>query len=166
MWDLSSQARDWTRVSCIERQILNHWTTREVQSPLIVVLSCISLMASDVKHLFMFLVALFYDFEKNTLFRSFVHFLIRFFSSWKISVQVLWQLFNWIYFASELYMFLFGILTPYQIIWFTNISSYSVSCLFWGPSEDTWTQKPSPWSLWSSFHVSQDLSESLYSSWN
>lgn len=32
---------------------------------LIVVLSCISLMASDVKHVFMFLVALFYDFGKN-----------------------------------------------------------------------------------------------------
>ena len=27
----SSQARDWTFVSCIGRQILNHWTTREPQ---------------------------------------------------------------------------------------------------------------------------------------
>ena len=30
MWDLSSPARDQTRIPCIARQILNHWTTREV----------------------------------------------------------------------------------------------------------------------------------------
>ena len=30
MWDLSSLTRDRTRVPCIGRQILNHWTTREV----------------------------------------------------------------------------------------------------------------------------------------
>ena len=30
MWDLSSLARDWTHISCIGTQILNHWTTREV----------------------------------------------------------------------------------------------------------------------------------------
>ena len=30
MWDLSSLTRDWTHVPCIARQILNHWTTREV----------------------------------------------------------------------------------------------------------------------------------------
>ena len=29
-WDLSFPARDWTRVPHIGRQILNHWTTREV----------------------------------------------------------------------------------------------------------------------------------------
>ena len=29
MWDLGSPTRDWTCVSCIRRQILNHWTTRE-----------------------------------------------------------------------------------------------------------------------------------------
>ena len=29
-WDLSSLPKDWTYVSCIGRQILNHWTTREV----------------------------------------------------------------------------------------------------------------------------------------
>ena len=27
----SSQLRDRTRVPCIDRQILNHWTTREIQ---------------------------------------------------------------------------------------------------------------------------------------
>ena len=30
MWDLSSPTRDRTRIPCIGRQILNHWTTREV----------------------------------------------------------------------------------------------------------------------------------------
>ena len=30
MWDLSSLTRDRTRIPCIGRQILNHWTTREV----------------------------------------------------------------------------------------------------------------------------------------
>ena len=30
MWDLSSLTRDQTHVPCIGRQILNHWTTREV----------------------------------------------------------------------------------------------------------------------------------------
>ena len=30
MWALSSLTRDWTRISCIARQILNYWTTREV----------------------------------------------------------------------------------------------------------------------------------------
>ena len=31
MWDLSSPTRDQTCISCIGRQILNHWTTREVR---------------------------------------------------------------------------------------------------------------------------------------
>ena len=30
MWDLSSPTRDWTRIPCIGRRILYHWTTREV----------------------------------------------------------------------------------------------------------------------------------------
>ena len=30
MWDLSSWTRNWTPVPCICRQVLNHWTTREV----------------------------------------------------------------------------------------------------------------------------------------
>ena len=29
-WDLSSQIMDRTHVPCIARQILNHWTTKEV----------------------------------------------------------------------------------------------------------------------------------------
>ena len=30
MWDLSSLTRDWTCTLYIGRQILNHWTSREV----------------------------------------------------------------------------------------------------------------------------------------
>ena len=41
MWDLSSPTRDRTRVPCIGRRILNHWTTREV--PLCVFLDINSL---------------------------------------------------------------------------------------------------------------------------
>ena len=32
MWDLSSSIRDLTHIHCIGKQILNHWTTREVPS--------------------------------------------------------------------------------------------------------------------------------------
>ena len=32
MWDLSFLTRHQTCIPCIARQILNHWTTREVQS--------------------------------------------------------------------------------------------------------------------------------------
>ena len=38
MWDLSSPNRDGTHVPCTGRQILNHWTTREV--PLLPALNC------------------------------------------------------------------------------------------------------------------------------
>ena len=34
MWDLSSPTRDGAHIPCIGRQILNHWTTREVPIPL------------------------------------------------------------------------------------------------------------------------------------
>ena len=32
MWDLSSQTRDQTYVPCVARQILNYWTTMEIQT--------------------------------------------------------------------------------------------------------------------------------------
>ena len=35
MWDLSSLTRDGTRVPCIVRRILYHWTTGEVPTPLL-----------------------------------------------------------------------------------------------------------------------------------
>ena len=30
MWNLSAPTRDWAHIPCIARQIVNHWTTREV----------------------------------------------------------------------------------------------------------------------------------------
>ena len=30
MWSLSSPTRDWIHVLCIRRQVINHWTTREI----------------------------------------------------------------------------------------------------------------------------------------
>ena len=35
MWGLGSPAKDQTHVPCLVRQILNHWTTREVPSPVL-----------------------------------------------------------------------------------------------------------------------------------
>ena len=35
MWDLSSLTKDWTHVPCTARQILNHWTIREVSRPIL-----------------------------------------------------------------------------------------------------------------------------------
>ena len=32
LWDLSYPTRDQTLIPCIARQVLNHWTTREVPS--------------------------------------------------------------------------------------------------------------------------------------
>ena len=33
MWDPSSPTRDRTQILCIARQILNHWTTKDVPTP-------------------------------------------------------------------------------------------------------------------------------------
>ena len=46
MWDLSSATRDQTSIPCIDRQILNPWTTREV--PLFVGVSFIHLISGCV----------------------------------------------------------------------------------------------------------------------
>ena len=44
MWDLSSPTRDWTYVPCIGKQILNHWTTRDVPLALLKIRSFVFLL--------------------------------------------------------------------------------------------------------------------------